>query len=405
MNETAEKTTNNHNSTKFNKYSDEIIFVIVSFICNLIVVGSLFVWGMISIPLQEEFGVSNYDVMWVCSVPIFVEFALSPFVGKLIVFLGFRLSSIVGSLLFIGGLLVAFFSTNLLVLILSFSVYGVSIAVFFITITTYINIRISENHVGLSMGIVLCSSGIGNFILPFGVEFFMDTYGWRYGILFICLLGILTFSLSIFISDVDIKFEKDDFSQMITKKYILVFLFGFFLGFGYMVPYIHITAYSSNVLNITNSYLPLSLMGIFAVLGHILQGYVSDNFLEAKYVMILDTVMMCFVPIAVICDNVYLTYIFSSIYGYFSGSFWSLMPVMIHGFWPENTTLMIGYFLLSLSMGNLFGPPISGYILDITDSYLLVFVFASIMSMMSILPIGIQCLQKKKKSIKLEINV
>ncbi|XP_021338953.1 monocarboxylate transporter 9-like [Mizuhopecten yessoensis] len=327
------------------------------------------------------------------------------------------------------GLFLSTFSPNLDVMILLYGVVGgFGIGLVYMASLVIVSYYFDKRR-ALATGIATCGSGVGSFVFAPVYEFLLETYGWRgaiwivAGIMFNCVLFAIIYrpltthgretSSTGYVgtlndenntenttSDTDVRF-KSQISQCIAKTQKLAQLldvslftnagFDLFLlsscivAMGSQVPYNFLPAsVLEKGLYETDGALLISVLGIATTLSMVIVGLVADYPWADS--LIVGGVATCFLPYY---NDFSSLAIYSVIMGIPLGMCLSLPTIIVLEF-LELERLPSAFGLLTFFMGisTIIGPPIAGFLEDMTESYSAAFYFAGATFVLG----GITCL-------------
>ncbi|XP_026275470.1 monocarboxylate transporter 10 isoform X2 [Frankliniella occidentalis] len=170
------------------------VIVAASFMCNLVVDGIIFTFGMLQPLLVEEFGVAQSEVALVGSLQTGFYLMAGPFVSALANRYGFRLVTILGAVLGGAGFALSSMATSVQFLFLSYGLLGgIGFGMIYVpsVITTGFYF---ERWRALATGIAVCGSGIGTTLMGPICEAIIAHLGWK-GLLLV--QGGMVLSLSL----------------------------------------------------------------------------------------------------------------------------------------------------------------------------------------------------------------
>lgn len=165
-----------------------------------------------------------------------------------------------------------------------------------------------------------------------------------------------------------------NFSQLIKLRSFQLLFFGkMFAYIGFIVPYVHIVPYSTDIgLSSLETSIQLSMLGVSGVVGRLVLGLLADT-----KVGVLSSYRLCYFGMAIslflwtLCKNMWSVLIFSICYGLFAGAFIGLVPSLCGEFFgAKSVASATGTLYGSGMIGMLLGAPIVGYLFDYTKSYL-----------------------------------
>ncbi|XP_071560079.1 monocarboxylate transporter 12 isoform X2 [Temnothorax nylanderi] len=165
------------------------VIVAASFMCNFFVDGIIFSFGVFLNDIADAFSVSKASVAFVNSLQSGFYLMAGPFVSALANRYGFRLVAILGSVISCVAFVLAYFSTSIEFLYISYgAIGGIGAGLIYVpaVITTGFYF---EKWRALATGIAVCGSGIGAFLLAPLSNILVKTFGWRGALL--CQAGMI----------------------------------------------------------------------------------------------------------------------------------------------------------------------------------------------------------------------
>ena len=155
------------------------VICFASFMCNLILDGIAYTFGVFLEPLVNSFESNSSTVAWVGSILCGVYLTSGPIVGGLVNKFGCRPVCITGSLIACVGMALSTLSPNVSVLMLTYGVIGgFGLGLIYLPAVVAVGYYF-ERRRALATGISVCGSGVGTFLFaPLGT-FLLNQYGWK----------------------------------------------------------------------------------------------------------------------------------------------------------------------------------------------------------------------------------
>lgn len=152
---------------------------LASLVCNFIVDGIGYAFGVLLPEFAEQFGESKGKVSLVGSLLFGTYLCSGPFASGLVNKFGCRAVTIAGSVVAAAGFVLGSFATNLDILILTYGVlgglgFGMMYLPSIVTVGYYF-----EKKRALATGIAMCGSGLGTFVFSPLNDLLLEQYGWR----------------------------------------------------------------------------------------------------------------------------------------------------------------------------------------------------------------------------------
>ena len=352
-----------------------------AFIGNFIALGSIYSFGVLLVPITLDFGVGRGTASWIGSTAAASMLFFAGFVGYFCQRYGFS------EVAWFGGLVVSLFQI--------ISSYMPNVYSMFVTYGLFVGIGFSccfmpgsaatsqwfEKYRRLAMGIAVAGSGVGNLVFPLLIEIFLiELTDWRsvmrcLGLIDLFLMIICGFLLS---NRFPLVSKEADLSYLrpISKDRAawLICIFNAIVNIGFLVPSIHIVAAAEDqgVSSIESSLL-LSMLGLSSTVGRVLFGWLSDR-LGRKNTLVFSSFTMgistCAWPgLALLGFPGFAVYV--TIFGLVSGSIIAiLLPIIADFFGVEYLPVLSGIVFACSAFGGLIGPPLAGFLFDLTHSYL-----------------------------------
>lgn len=172
--------------------------------------------------------------------------------------------------------------------------------------------------------------------------------------------------------------ENKDVIQTSTFKLLSVAAFFFQLGFN--IPISSLAPFVEDQgLSVEVAALAVGALGIGTSVGRIAIGFAADCFGRLRtFKASMGATFICCVA-WYFCTTQASVVAFSAMFGFWSGAFISLVPVVLAGYFdPARLGSVMGLISLSLIPGSFLGPILSGIMFDSTGSYLATCVFSSV---------------------------
>ena len=320
------------------------------------------------------------------AVPLF----LSPFVCILIDKYKCRRVAFLGSTLISASfILTRFFVKDLITLNLIIGLMlSCGLAMCYIPAYLIISFHFEKQR-ALATGLAVSGSGLGVFILSPVIEYLIAQYGWMDTCFIFGAISAHTFiSACLFRPAEDNQVKSDPQPVRSTqtktsvlkeilhiyknKKFILVNLSYFILSFVIVAPYNFLPSHIKLKHIEDSSSISISFIGISALCGQIIVGYVSDKFRSHNWFIfsccvILAGISTCILPLL---NNLTLICVYSILYGFLTSVNYVLQSsLVIESLGIDNLTLAFGWLQVCQGVSTLFGTPLLGWVKDLTEDY------------------------------------
>ncbi|XP_034935207.1 monocarboxylate transporter 9-like [Chelonus insularis] len=172
-----------------------------------------------------------------------------------------------------------------------------------------------------------------------------------------------------------------DFSHFTVSKFLLFSISNFLLHTWYDVPYVYLTDNAIEMgFSETDASILISVIGIANMFGEIFLGWAGDKpwanaLIVYALCMILCGIVTSLIPM--VTKNYYALCSVSGAFGIFIAANYSLTSIiLVEVITIERFTNAYGLLLLVQGIANLMGPPLAGWLYDITGTYDLSFYLA-----------------------------
>ncbi|XP_041373530.1 monocarboxylate transporter 14-like [Gigantopelta aegis] len=165
------------------------VIVASSLVCNIIVDGIGYTFGILLLEFVDYFQASKSKVSLIGSLQVGMYLCVGPIVSALTNRFGCRPVCITGSLVATTGFILSTFSPNVDILILTYGVMGgIGFGMMYLPAIVSVGFYFEKKR-AIATGIGVCGSGIGMFIFAPLTRYLLDAYDWKSTILI--LAGIV----------------------------------------------------------------------------------------------------------------------------------------------------------------------------------------------------------------------
>ncbi|XP_070577467.1 monocarboxylate transporter 12-like [Ptychodera flava] len=368
---------------------------------------------------------------------------IGPIGNKATIKFGCRAVVIFGGIMSSAGFVISSFATSIYMLYLSIGILvGFSYGLIFGPCVAFLGNYFNRRH-AVANGLAFSGSALAIVCLPPLFQTFIDIYGWRGAFLVIaamnlhiCVAGALYRPPPILVReaengensndvnlplDCNVSAREDHPEEGKTKRYNLCSVLTFFgvncnllcESYRYaMLPYINfVMGYSyysiavhllprAVVKNVEWTKAPflVSIFGILSLIGRCTHGCLLHKIkFVSAFQLCVSAMIVCGLATALsgFAGTFESMAIYCVLLGYTSGTFLPVVPVVIKDFLGGHN-LGAAYPLVNIFMGigGIIGPPLSGWLYDITDNYDIPFIVSGILLMSSMVTLFMEpCLK------------
>ncbi|KAK0214747.1 major facilitator superfamily domain-containing protein [Armillaria fumosa] len=345
-----------------------------SFVVHFFALGIESSWGVYQshyFTSQDVGAVTNSDLAWVGSIQATGQPLVGFAAGILAQRIGFRVTGFIGTCIMCLALITASFSTQVWHLYLTQGLlFGIGSGFAFIP-AVCIPSQWFTKYRGLATGLAASGYGVGGLVLSPVTQKLIDHLGFRWalrvtGLMTLAALGIADVFLRPRVSVIPAR--KVDRSLLMSKVFLALCSIGLLSGPGFYVPIFYIPDYAVNKLgrDAQDGANAAALISGFSAVGRVFLGIVGDH-LGHLHVLSLCQFLGGVGQMAIwpFTHNLAGLMAFTSFYGFFTGGYVSLYPVVAADLYGvEGLASITGVMFGSFVPGTLIGPPLSGAILD-----------------------------------------
>ncbi|XP_070582933.1 monocarboxylate transporter 11-like [Erythrolamprus reginae] len=355
------------------------LVVLAGFLANSLTFGVLRSFGVLFEDLVGAFQATTAQVSWVTAITLATKQFASPLGTAASTRYGARPVVMLGGLLSSLGIFGAAFSTSLLQLYLSLGfLTGLGWALTFAptmgTLSCYFSTRRS-----LAVGLALTGNGLTTFALSPLLRLVADRLAWRGTLLATSALTLHLVPGGALLRPLALRGDRPKSTSIFDAGLLAQRGFGAFalgtalLAAGYFTPYVHLDAYGQALgLEPYSAAFAVSVAALADGLARLLAGCVADRrLLPAVYLLVgfnsLVGVALLLFPASSSYTSLLLL---AGLYGASAGSFatvaFGVLPELVGTSRVVNAT---GLCMMSMSIGGLLGPPLSGFLRDQTGNF------------------------------------
>ena len=352
------------------------VVVFASFIVHVLVLGSLYTFGVYYPVYIEAFDANQGAVAWVGSIGAALMVGGGLWSGSYADRYGNNIIVAIGACFVGAGFLLASYATSLWHLFLTQGfLAGVGYSLSYIAGVSVVGQWFQQRR-GFAIGIAVAGSGLGQFAYSQITALLIIKYGWRSCLRIsglINFVGLLICGVLVrrHLPLVQTASPLQSISSFKDRNFQLIYLASIVFALGFFMPYTHLPIYATmHGISTAKAVFILSIAGISSAAGRILLGYVAD------FVGKMNMLRICMfgAGITVLCWMASTTFsellAIAIFYGLFAGGIISLMPsVAAELFGIANLGSVLGLLYTSNAVGNLLSAPIGGFLYDAYQSY------------------------------------
>ncbi|XP_076336091.1 LOW QUALITY PROTEIN: monocarboxylate transporter 13-like [Tachypleus tridentatus] len=165
-----------------------------------------------------------------------------------------------------------------------------------------------------------------------------------------------------------------DFSLLKDIVFLLFGFSNFFTSIGFNVPYLYIKARAleMGIAEDENASFLLSVIGIANTASRVILGYLSDKIWVNRFWLYNYSLIICGISTALssLCNTYILMAVYAATFGVTTGAYVSLTSIILVDLLGLDTlTSAFGLLLVFIGVACFIGPPITGWLYDVTGSY------------------------------------
>ncbi|KAL2918181.1 hypothetical protein HK105_202108 [Polyrhizophydium stewartii] len=351
------------------------VIIAASFLIHFVALGlvSTFgVWQAAYKQLPEFANASSLSIAFIGSLgsaglPLFSIPA-----GRLTDKYGPRIVGICGAAIVAASLVLASFSTELWQLLVTQGfLFGIGTSIIYLPGLSVISDWFVKRR-GMATGIAVAGSGVGGLALGPILRALISQLGWRWTLRLSGIVGGAVLALCALILRIRTPRKSTgkaiDLSLFKDQSFLLLYAMSFINSFAYFVPFFFVPTYALKYgMTSDQGALLIGLLNGASGVGRICLGFSSDfigpiNTLTGCLLVATLSVLLIW-PFATTFGTLLLFVLF---FGFFIGGFISLLPTVIAQLFggKGNIATVTGMVYNSSLLGNLFGSPIAGAMLD-----------------------------------------
>ncbi|KAI6030762.1 major facilitator superfamily domain-containing protein [Pisolithus orientalis] len=315
---------------------------------------------------------SSFNISWIGSLQLCVFFFMGGPVGRIFDAWGPSPLLILGTLISVLSLVFTSVASQYYQYLLAQGVlFGLSVALLFYPSVSSVATHFT-NYRATAIGIASAGSGLGGVVYPIMLRFLFRKIGFAWGVRASALLSAVSGALAA--STISARragktrpFSLQDFQLINDRRFLLLVVGSFFVCLGIFIPYFYISDYTESLgISSDVAFYVLSIMNAGSILGRIAPAWLSDKI--GRFNLLCPTAFFSgFICLLfwTFADNLAAVATFSTIYGFLSGAFVSVVtPCVAQISDMEEMGTRIGALYTFVSIPALTGGPIAGALLQ-----------------------------------------
>jgi MFS family permease len=349
-------------------------------------IGGVGMWSfVVALPtVQADFGVARADVSLAYTL-LMIGFAGGSVVaGGLADRLGITLTLAVGATSIGIGYIGAAYAPSLIVFALAQILIGLGTSTGFGPLIADVT-HWFERRRGIAVG--LCSSGnyLAGVIWPPILQYFIAGDGWRathLGIGVFCFAALLPLSLLLrrrrnagHAAVMNTQHAASGFGISPLALQVLLSIAGVACCVAMSMPQVHIVAYCSDLgYGVARGADMLAVMMAFGIVSRVGSGFIADRVGGLRTLLLGSFLQGVALFLYLFFDGMTSLYVISALFGLFQGGIVPSYAIIVREYFaPNEAGTRLGVILMMTLFGMALGGWMSGYIFDLTGSYLLAF--------------------------------
>ncbi len=272
---------------------------------------------------------------------------------------------------------------------------------------------------GLALGIVSAGVGFGILVMPPLTEYFIRAVGWSISYLIMGIMALVIFiATALFLrrdpKDIGclpygaVKPEPEDTVNQEQKSYHPAFGGGLTLwnacctlplwvlvltaalvGVCTQMIFLHLVNYATDIgITPLTAATILSVIGIGGIFGRILMGSGSDRIGNMNAMILCMAIQTASLVWLIFSSELWMLYVFAALFSFAFGGEVPLLTLLVsERFGLRAVSALVGVMLLATRLGAALGSWLGGQIFDVTDSYMIAFIIASVASTIAMIAV------------------
>jgi sugar phosphate permease len=361
-------------------------------------------YGLLLPAMLPSLGISMAQAGIIYSSFFIAYTIFSPVLGLLIDRFNARMILTFFILLFGAGTFLISFASTVWNAVIFFILAGIGGSACWVPVTTLIQRWVNDKRRGTVLAIADIGSAVGVAVVSLAMPFLVTTCNWQSGWKYLGIMAMLTAVANYFL--VRNRPAGDSNKEAIRSKEVsrgtVMSLYGKFLrdrnfwligmsylllGFLVLVPFTYLSTYAMRefLLPYATAARLIMIIALTGIAGKLILGPVSDAIGRIK-VLILCLVLIASGSFGMVYSRSYSLLIAATVIcGLGYGPVWALYAASASDYFSkESTGSILGLWTVMLGIGSILSPIITGYTIDITQSFRWAFLEAAICAILSV---------------------
>jgi len=364
---------------------------------QIFITGILHAFGIIYVDLLRDFKCGKAAAAWVGSIAYGLTMLLAPVSSIVINKYGSHVSVYVGSVICSVALLTSSWAPNITVLYFTFSVvFGVGNALAYIPTMTIAG-DYFDKHFTVAMGIMTSGTSVGTLVISPVSQLLIGSVGWRGTMRVLSIFALVGVGAGYVFTPKSKRPNRNQVReikksgarsmmkdlQLWKDKVFLLWVTAITLAFfGYYIPYVHLVSHVVDLgMTPAQGSILLMVLGGSTAFGRIVFGKLVDTgIMDRLHMQILSLVITgTGTMLLPLITNFWGILAYVLVMGMVDGCYVVLLSILtLNLMGADNHVVAFGYLTCANAITFMIGPPVAGWIFDLTGSYNIAFHVAGV---------------------------
>jgi len=356
------------------------LVVLGSFLCNLVLDGIAYSFGILLKPMQDDLQTSVGSISLIGGVLAGVILASGPVAAAIVNRFGNRLTCLAGSIISSCALFVSSYCYSLVSLVLSYGLLtGFGLGLMYVPSVVAVGEYFTK-RLALATGICVCGSGVGTFLIAPLTALLSESFGWRG-----CnrVMAALCLACSVCglvmvpnkrrpqVAAKDGGENKSSVSHLglcANASFLLVTIGNMPFVMAIYTSYTYLPALAAqNGLSPSEASFLIAVVGISNTLGRLISGWLADMSWTSPLAISISTTaaVAFFASLLPFCTQFWTFALVGSLYGLLLSALITVStPLLVQLLGIQELNMAFGILSFARGIAGFLGPPVSGFILD-----------------------------------------